>query len=645
MTSIDENDIEIGSPQVTEVETENLGESESQEVISGSEVKSFTDFKNEVENAVEGSTIRVSGKYVGNETILIEKNLTVIGDDDYTYFDASGESSIFYVMHENNVTFKNLYIMNGNSYLGGAAYLGTFINCIFYNCTADSAGALYYSNAYNCTFISNSAHEDGGAVGKTPVYNCKFINNSAAKGGAIWLEEIECCEISNCEFYNNSAEKGGAIYINKNNVKISDSLFENNTAKDIGGAIYLPYDGYEVSNCTFVNNKAQNFGGAIYLYYRGLNVYDSKFIKNAALNYHGGAVYTDFGDADIYNSYFESNAAEVGGALCYVSAHNCIFKENVAGQEGGGMYSGGAYDCNFTDNSPDDYSETVITETIKGQITLTQSGSYFGDKTLKVKVINLLTNKPASGVQVTLKFSNDKTVYVTTDSNGIATYNIPFNPSTYSVTASMAAKYNATEVKLSNIVIKTTPAKISLKSLKTNYNANNYFKIKVINTQTNKGIPGVKLLLKVYTGKKYKKVYVTTDSNGIAKYNAAKLKIGTHKVVVSIETSQASAKASTSKITVKKAYLKVVASNTKVKYKKSKKYTITVVNKHNNKPVKGIKVKVKVKSKVFNLKTNKKGAVSFNTASLAKGTYKVVITALANSNFIKGSLKTKIKVS
>ena len=42
----------------------------------------------------------------------------------------------------------------------------------------------------------------------------------------------------------------------------------------------------------------------------------------------------------------------------------------------------------------------------------------------------------------------------------------------------------------------------------------------------------VKLALKVYTGKKYKTVVVKTDKNGIAKYDASKLSIGAHKIII-----------------------------------------------------------------------------------------------------------------
>jgi hypothetical protein len=54
--------------------------------------------------------------------------------------------------------------------------------------------------------------------------------------------------------------------------------------------------------------------------------------------------------------------------------------------------------------------------------TISQSGTYYNSKYVTVKLINTDTNLPIKNCGVALKFSNGKTVTVTTNSNGVATY-------------------------------------------------------------------------------------------------------------------------------------------------------------------------------------------------------------------------------
>ena len=82
--------------------------------------------------------------------------------------------------------------------------------------------------------------------------------------------------------------------------------------------------------------------------------------------------------------------------------------------------------------------------------------------------------------------------------------------------------------------------------------AKKYFQVTVKNTKTKKVIKGVKLTLKVYTGKKYKTYTVKSNSKGIAKLNVKSLTVGTHKVVVNSANKYCVAKAKTSTIKITK---------------------------------------------------------------------------------------------
>lgn len=604
--------------------------------VEGIEYQSFDVIQQKINNANDGDTIRISGYFKGSGNhITIDKSVTIEGDESYTYIKAGMLSRIFYVT-ASNVVLKNLVMKEGDAGYddGGAVYCAEYYgasclisHCIIGYCSADYGGATYYCDAYDSGFMYNDASRGGAMYGGNAV-NSAFINNTAS-------------------------DRGGAIYA-RDGVSIGGCGFENNTA-EFGGAIYSCADYNTVSDCYFESNYAGNDGGAIYnnnLDDSGLTVLNSEFWYNEADD-DGGAMYTESGaDTTVRNSYFRSNNAGYwGGAMCRGVAFNSQFYLNKATEDGGGMYYGEAYDCMFTWNTPENVYGTSVYQSIKGKITLSQSGSYFGGKTVSAKVINTNTNAPVSGAKVTFKFSNGKSATVYTGSNGVATYNVPFNPGTYKVTATIPSDIGGASAVLSNIRIARAPATISPSKLNTKFQANKYFKVKVINSKTKKGIAGVKLQLKVFTGKKAKKVTVTTASNGVASYNAAKLKVGGHKVKVSIASKQVSAKAKTSKITVKKASTSIDKYDALYYYKDVKRgvYNIGVYNKDAHQYIKGVKIKVKVftgkKSKTYTLKTKKDGFAVLKVKGIKIGKHKVQITFNGNKNFKKSTAKATIEVS
>lgn len=189
---------------------------------------------------------------------------------------------------------------------------------------------------------------------------------------------------------------------------------------------------------------------------------------------------------------------------------------------------------------------------------------------------------------------------------------------------------------------------LSVSKLSTTYGSGKYFKVKAIDSKTKKPVVNVKLILKVYSGKKYKKVTATTDSNGIAKYYASNLGIGTHKVTINVKDSKKFlSKMKYSSIKISKAKLKISAPKITGYYKESKRYKIAVKNRESKKPMKSIKVMIKVftgkKYKKYSLKTDKKGIVSFNMKSLPKGKHKVVINIKSTSKVKSAVLKSYIR--
>ena len=189
---------------------------------------------------------------------------------------------------------------------------------------------------------------------------------------------------------------------------------------------------------------------------------------------------------------------------------------------------------------------------------------------------------------------------------------------------------------------------LSVSKLSTTYGSGKYFKVKAIDSKTKKPVVNVKLILKVYSGKKYKKIIAATDSDGIAKYYASNLGIGTHKVTINVKDSKKFlSKMKYSSIKISKAKLKISAPKITGYYKESKRYKIAVKNRESKKPMKSIKVMIKVftgkKYKKYSLKTDKKGIVSFNMKSLPKGKHKVVINIKSTSKVKSAVLKSYIR--
>ncbi|WP_406537563.1 DUF3344 domain-containing protein [Methanobrevibacter sp.] len=185
---------------------------------------------------------------------------------------------------------------------------------------------------------------------------------------------------------------------------------------------------------------------------------------------------------------------------------------------------------------------------------------------------------------------------------------------------------------LSQIVVNTyiSKATVTPTALSTTYDSGKTFNIKVV---ANKNpVCGLKLTLKVFTGKSYKTYYATTNAKGIASFKASTLSIGTHKVEITSSGDARYGVAKTaSNIKIAKAKTTVKAPKVTFKVKKSKYFKVTVKNKATKKAVKSINVKVKVytgkKYKTYIIKTNKNGVAQLNTKKLKVGKHKVVISS------------------
>ena len=247
--------------------------------------------------------------------------------------------------------FRDTNFTNNTGKLGGAIGMQQtsdvyLINCLFQgNHGWSQSGAIFAGlnstlKIDKCSFIGNSAVEDGGAitvrnskcdiqhsefqnnkaqtraaalallVGSSvdirdtnltrntaaicaAIYvegtflhmeNNRFLNNTAGtKAGALCAIDLQKGQFHNCEFQFNKANEGGAVYFTGSNTFISDSKFSYNIATDEGGAIMLDKSNSSMNNVTVTNNRA-HFSSAFNLMYSKLKV------KNSIISYNYGRI-------------------------------------------------------------------------------------------------------------------------------------------------------------------------------------------------------------------------------------------------------------------------------------------------------------------------------------------------------------------
>jgi hypothetical protein len=192
-------------------------------------------------------------------------------------------------------------VLTGNSasWAGGAAYLGTLSNCSLVTNTAWNGGGACLAVLNNCTLASNSAH---------------------GLGGGAYLGTLDYCRLTG-----NSADTGGGAY----GSTLSDCTLTDNLASGCGGGAS---EG-TLHNCTLTGNSASQGGGAM-----------SGTLNNCALtgnaaSYGGGAEY-----GTLTNCTLTGNSADYGGGAHQSKLRNCIVFYNTA------RITGDNYDADSTLN-------------------------------------------------------------------------------------------------------------------------------------------------------------------------------------------------------------------------------------------------------------------------------------------------------
>lgn len=559
--SASDSDLEISleSSQVVEsdiVQSEEDVPLEATVVPTG---KTFNDIQKTVDSANANDVIELNGTYTSSgKEIVVKKSLTFNGVGDAT-LDAKKLSRIFHVTKKATVTFNNIRFINakyGAIFADSEGYVEDVkVNLNIQGCSFENNRNDFEGGAINAfteglckvsdsNFTGNYVEEPdceiypnsyGGAISayNLELNNCNFIKNHAQRyGGAISFSYT--AKIFNCLFNGNYANSAGAIYGNK--LYLTNTLFESNYLKGVpglreylGGAVNA---GYVIAvDCTFKGNSATyngGKGGAIYGY--EIDVKDSKFENNIA-NF-AGAIYSDnaVGEEDyepgfikISNCSFISNNEGAVRSPKIIIDNSKTFKDKTLGNDL---------------NSMSPFKVTA------GKLTTV----YYSGKTIKIKVLTNPSGKPAKRLQLLVVAKSSKKRYsipLLTNANGIATLKASkLDAGYYKISVYEAFVIWGSDpgdemyvkipgvLKTTSLKVKKAKAIVKAPKVKFKYKKSKYFKITLKHKTTKKAMGGIKLKLKIYTGKKFKTYTVKTNKKGVAKFNTKKLKYGKHRVKI-----------------------------------------------------------------------------------------------------------------
>ncbi|WP_407392558.1 SpaA isopeptide-forming pilin-related protein [Methanobrevibacter sp.] len=565
---------------------------------------------------------------------LFENNTAV--SSGVIYLDELGQGEILDSVFRSNVVKES-----GGTIILDASIYALVKNCLFEENFAPSGGAIRiksfnfedYSHVsiVDCNFTGNNASEHAGAIfskfGFVNITNCNFCENSASeRGGAIYSKN-GTIEIFNSTFNNNSASYGGAVFSMCEENLIHDSLFVNNTAVVNGGAFYSKYDDLENNSnvvlfgCDFYDNSASERGGAVYSKEGTIEIFCSTFNNNSA-NY-GGALYLNT-ESTVNESLFTNNNASIKGGAIYskiesVSSSNCKYFNNSA-PAGDDIY--GIWHAQITVES-----------------------SYWGDVRVR---INLSLPWNTSLLQnVKLKFiglNNYSSGWLELPSDGILLVNGSSKMTLGNYSLALSIDSGVCIFSPINLSVVKAPSKVVVKNLTTSYNSGKVLKIYLKNNVTNNPLKGIKLNLKVYTGKDFENVTLKTDDNGVIEFDTSNLSIGVHKIKITSNCTDIKLSKTISSIKIKKISAKIVAPN---KVKRPSKLKIKVLNKNTGKAIGKIKLNVKIYTgkyyKSVKVKTSSKGIFKLATKKLTKGKHKISVKLKNEYYAINNEFNVKIK--
>jgi predicted outer membrane repeat protein len=258
-------------------------------------------------------------------------------------------------------------------YSGGAFKLfgasPQILNNVIEDCSTgnhDDAGAIYITEPgarpiiRGNVFRRNRCEKLGGAIfaeqqAEPLIEENEFYENEADEGGAVAFEcngVVRGCVFGALGEGNTAGGSGGGFYgAGGHRILVRDCVFRGNTAGHNGGAMFFSgafLSNYQVVGVTATNNTSAQYGGGIGTKDgANLRIFNSFFGANSA-NDQGGGLYLLGSNVRIYNTALVQNTAAYGAGLFADAPQelvvtNCTLADNIASQQGGGLFlDGGA---------------------------------------------------------------------------------------------------------------------------------------------------------------------------------------------------------------------------------------------------------------------------------------------------------------
>jgi len=313
-----------------------------------------------IATAADGDTIVFDASLSGQTitlalgTLQIATSLTIDGSGLAQHVKISGDhaSRVFITLNGDGIVLQELDIVNGNvaDGFGGSG---------IYN-----QGTL---TVVGCTIADNTTPENGGGIrntGTLVVEHSSVSNNQAGYGGGIRNEGN--LTVSDSTISDNTADFGGGIDNYVGSMEMHWTTVERNTAVHYGGGLTTGANAV-IEDSTFRDNTAEN-GGGIGSHEAGgtLTLARCTFTGNTAHSPggHGGALNNDQATAEVNDSTFEGNAADVSGGGIYnagagtLTVNDSTFTGNTASSTadgyGGAIGNSGTLALNratFADNT------------------------------------------------------------------------------------------------------------------------------------------------------------------------------------------------------------------------------------------------------------------------------------------------------
>ncbi|MDO5850013.1 MAG: hypothetical protein Q4P14_02260 [Methanobacteriaceae archaeon] len=281
----------------------------------------------------------------------------------------------------------------------------------------------------------------------------------------------------------------------------------------------------------------------------------------------------------------------------------------------------------------------VVIKAVTAKISASAVTAYYkGNNTFKVKMVNKANGKALKGASVLLNIytgSKFKSVQLTTDDKGYAYWTVS-GISFAKHKVLVGSNVVSANIVTTSITYKKGKITISAPKVTNKCGLNQYLTIKATKTAEKTPLSNAKLTVKVYNskGKLVKTFSATTDKNGTAKVNTKTLVAGTYKVIISYSSKYYAASKTIANDIVMQKQKTVVDAPTVTNICGEKAYfKIGVTKADGGNVISGITLTLKLYNskgklvKTYSVKTNANGVASLNTKSLAKGTYKVVISS------------------